>query len=169
MRSDFKQAIPLAFLAAASWLVAQSPVGNPAPCPMHSSHQGSGAHHALVENHGDQAMGFAHDKTTHHFRLSEAGGSIEVRANDLKDAANIDAIRMHLAHISKAFGEGDYSTPMFVHGGTPPGVTTMNLLKEKIQFGYQTIDAGARVTIATDDPIARAAIHDFLRFQITDH
>ena len=63
---------------------------------------------------------------------------------------------MHLAHISKAFGEGDYATPMFVHGGIPPGVTTKNLLKEKIQFGYQTIDGRARVTIATDDPIAQS-------------
>ena len=79
-------------------------------------------------------MGFPHDKTTHHFRLAENGGSIEVTANDPKDSANIDAIRMHLGHIAKAFGEGDFSTPMLVHDMIPPGVTTMKLLKEKIHF-----------------------------------
>ena len=139
------------------------------PCPMHASHMGADAHHAMVESHGDQAMGFAHDKTTHHFRLGENGGAIAVTANDAKDAASVDAIRMHLGHIAKAFADGDFSAPMFVHDSIPPGVTTMQLLKEKIHFEYGEIELGGRVTIATDDPVARAAIHDFLRFQITDH
>jgi hypothetical protein len=76
---------------------------------------------------------------------------------------------MHLGHITKAFGEGDYSAPMFVHDSMPPGVSTMKLLKDKIHFEYQAVDGGGRVSIAADDPVARAAIHDFLRFQITEH
>jgi TusA-related sulfurtransferase len=136
---------------------------------MHAAHMSSDSHHAMVETHGDQAMGFAHDKTTHHFRLLQSGGTIEVKANDDKDSSNIEAIRMHLGHIAKLFSEGDFSTPMFVHDSIPPGVTTMSLLKEKIRFQYQAIDAGGRVDIDSDDPVARAAIHDFLRFQITDH
>ena len=130
---------------------------------------GSDAHHAIVESHGDHAMGFPHDKTTHHFRLTETGGSIEVTTNDPKDSANVEAIRMHLAHITKAFGEGDYSAHMFVHDMIPPGVTTMKLLKDKIHFEYQAVDSGGLVRIASDSPLALAAIHDFLRFQITDH
>jgi hypothetical protein len=161
--------IPMIMVAAALGSRAHAPASAEQPCPMHASHTGSDAHHAIVESHGDQAMGFSHDKTTHHFRLSENGGSIQVTANDPKDSANIDAIRMHLAHITRAFGDGDYSTPMLVHDGIPPGVTTMKLLKEKIQFEYQAIDAGGHVRITTEDPVARAAIHDFLRFQITDH
>ena len=51
----------------------------------------------------------------------------------------------------------------------PPGVTTMKLLKEKIHFKYSGTDAGGRVSVMSDDAVARAAIHDFLRFQITDH
>lgn len=136
------------------------------PCP---SHSGSAAHHAVVESHGDRAMGFPHDKTTHHFRLAEDGGAIEVTANDPKDMANIEAIRMHLAHIAEMFSEGNFATPMFVHDGIPPGVTTMKLLKERIQFAYQPVDAGGRVAIVTSDAVARAAVHDFLRFQITEH
>ena len=51
-------------------------------CPMHAQHQAQDAHHATVESHGDQAMGFPHDKTTHHFRMMSDGGAIEVTVND---------------------------------------------------------------------------------------
>jgi hypothetical protein len=30
-------------------------------CPMHEQHTAQQAHHATVESHGDQAMGFPHD------------------------------------------------------------------------------------------------------------
>jgi hypothetical protein len=136
---------------------------------MHATHADPHDHHAMVENHGDQAMGFPHDKTTHHFLLSETGGSIQVAANDPKDSADIQAIRMHLEHIAVAFAAGDYSTPVFVHDEVPPGVTSMKLLKDQIHFRYESLDAGARVAIASNNPLALAAIHDFLRFQITDH
>jgi hypothetical protein len=147
----------------------QAAAATESPCPMHASHMGGDAHHAVVKSHGDEAMGFPHDKTTHHFRLAENGGAIEVRVNDIKDSANIDAIRAHLAHIAQFFSDGDFSIPMFVHDSIPPGVTTMKLLKEKIHFAFEQIDAGGRVSIASEDPVARAAIHDFLRFQIKDH
>jgi hypothetical protein len=161
--------VPLFLTTAVPCSFAQAPSTAETPCPMHASHMGADAHHAVVESHGDRAMGFAHDKTTHHFRLAENGGTIEVTANDPKDSANVDAIRMHLAHISQVFSEGDFSIPMFVHDSVPPGVTTMKLLKDKVHFEYHPIEAGSRVSIASDDPVARAAIHDFLRFQITDH
>jgi hypothetical protein len=127
------------------------------------------AHHAAVEMHGDQAMGFAHDKTTHHFRLSDTGGAIEVTANDPNDSADIDAIRMHLTHIAVMFRSGDFSAPMFIHSTIPPGVTTMELLKKKIRYTFEPIAAGGRVRIVSNDPVAVAAIQDFLRFQIADH
>ena len=39
-------------------------------CPMHKEHMKEASQHqADVEKHGDEAMGFPHDKTTHHFRL----------------------------------------------------------------------------------------------------
>lgn len=143
--------------------------GSDHPCPMHTSHMSADAHHAMVENQGDQAMGFAHDKTTHHFRLAEDGGAIEVTADDPKDSTNIEAIRTHLTHIAAMFGQGDFSTPMFVHSTIPPGVTTMKLLKEKIHFAYNQLETGGRVSLVSEDAVAQAAIHDFLRFQITDH
>jgi TusA-related sulfurtransferase len=135
-------------------------------CPMHDQHA---AHHAAVESHGDQAMGFPRDKTTHHFRLLPDGGAIEVAANDPNDKSNIGAIRSHLSHIAMMFADGDFSTPMFVHDGVPPGVTTMKLLKSEIRYTYEEMPSGGAVRIKSDDPVALAAIHDFIRFQITDH
>jgi hypothetical protein len=138
-------------------------------CPMHKQHTAAQTHHATVEKHGDQAMGFPHDQTTHHFLLRPDGGAIEVTTNDPADNANTVAIRTHLSQIVVAFGKGDFSQPMFIHDGLPPGVTTMKLLKAKIRYQYQEIASGARVRIESDDPLALAAIHDFLRFQIAEH
>ena len=67
------------------------------------------------------------------------------------------------------FGNGDFSIPMFVHDGVPPGVTTMRLMKSAIHYTYEEMPSGGRIQIKSDDPIAVAAIHDFFRFQITDH
>jgi hypothetical protein len=169
MKKPIRILIPIFLAAAAFRLWAQAPSSQDQPCPMHATHSDSHDHHAMVENHGDQAMGFSHDKTTHHFLLSDTGGSINVTANDPNDSASIQAIRMHLEHIAAAFAGGDYSTPMFVHDGVPPGVTSMKILKDQIRFRYESIEAGARVAIASDNPLALAAIHDFLQFQITDH
>ena len=132
-------------------------------CPMHASHQ------AVVQSHGDQAMGFPHDKTTHHFRMLSDGGSIEVTANDPNDKTNTTAIRSHLTHIATMFSNGDFSTPMFIHDGIPPGVTTMKLMKSEIRYSYEEIALGGSVRIRAEDPVAVAAIHDFLRFQINEH
>lgn len=95
-------------------------------CPMHKEHmKAASQHQADVEKHGDEAMGFPHDKTTHHFRLYSDGGAIEVTVNDTKDSENMQAIRSHLAHIVTMFSEGDFSIPMFVHDQVPPGVPVM--------------------------------------------
>jgi len=95
-------------------------------CPMHKEHMKEAAQRqADVEKHGDEAMGFPHDKTTHHFRLYSDGGAIEVTVNDNKDSQNLQAIRSHLAHIVTMFSNGEFSIPMFVHDQVPPGVSAM--------------------------------------------
>jgi TusA-related sulfurtransferase len=138
-------------------------------CPMHAEHRAQQAHHAVVESHGDQAMGFPQDKTTHHFRMMSDGGAIEVAVNDPSDKPNTEAIRSHLLHVTTMFGDGDFSIPMFVHDGVPPGMTTMKLMKSTIHYTYEEMPSGGGVRIESNDPIAVAAIHDFFRFQITDH
>jgi hypothetical protein len=126
-------------------------------------------HHSGVNERGDHAMGFSHEKTTHHFRLTANGGAVEVSANEAEDTASRDRIRMHLSHVAVLFKEGDFSKPMFTHGKTPPGVPAMTRLKAEINYAYQETERGGRVTITTANAEALAAIHDFLRFQIKDH
>lgn len=126
-------------------------------------------HQADVEKHGDQAMGFPHDKTTHHFRLYSDGGAIEVTANESKDSEDIQAIRSHLEHITAMFADGNFSMPMFIHDQAPPGVQVMKEKRKLISYKYEAMPSGARVRIKTANQDALNAIHEFLRFQIADH
>jgi hypothetical protein len=127
------------------------------------------AHHDGVDARGDAVMGFDHDKTTHHFTLTAEGGIIAVSANDAADTASRDAVRSHLSHIAKMFAAGDFKAPMLIHDQTPPGVSVMKEKNSAIRYSYEETKNGGQVVIATADPKALAAVHDFLRFQISDH
>ena len=118
---------------------------------------------------GDAGMGFSHEKTTHHFILLKDGGAIQVSVNDPKDDASRDHIRMHLSHVAEMFSAGNFNVPMFIHDTTPPGVPTMTKLHSEIHYQYQQTDSGAKITIATANPKALQAVHEFLRFQIDEH
>ena len=127
-------------------------------------------HHAAdVDRRGDQAMGFSHQQTAHHFTLTSEGGRIFAAAISAEDVETRDAIRAHMGHIARAFAAGNFEMPMFIHGKTPPGVPTMKRLRERIQYRSEDTERGAQVVIRTSDPDAVAAIHAFLRFQIADH
>jgi hypothetical protein len=137
-------------------------------CPMHKEHTKE-QHQADVERHGDEAMGFPHHATTHHFRLLPDGGAIEVTVNDAKDVDDLAAIRMHLKHIVMMFSNGDFSIPMFVHGEVPPGTTEMKDRRVDITYTVEESPTGGRVRIVTQNRDALNAVHDFLNFQIQDH
>ena len=134
----------------------------PQDCPMHDAH-------AQMNERGEHAMGFSQTATTHHFLLKPDGGVIQVEANDPKDTSSRDNIRMHLGHIAKMFANGDFNIPMFVHDTTPPGVPTMEKLHSEIHYQYEQTDTGAKISIQTENKKALEAVHDFLRFQITEH
>jgi hypothetical protein len=109
------------FLSSAALLNAQDAThtNTMADCPMHADH-GKG-----VDERGDKAMGFSHEKTTHHFRITQDGGSIEVTAKDGNDRISRDQVRSHLRQIAKLFAAGDFEVPMFVHARKPPGADVM--------------------------------------------
>jgi hypothetical protein len=139
-------------------------------CPMHKEHmKAASQHQADVEKHGDEAMGFPHNKMTHHFRLYSDGGAIEVTVNDSNDSQNMQAIRSHLSHIVTMFSNGEFSIPMYVHDQVPPGVPVMKDKHAEISYSFEELPAGGRVHIKTTNPEALKAVHDFLRFQIEDH
>src|SRR4029453_15657042 len=114
-------------------------------------------HHAGVGARRHPVMGFDHDKTTHHFRLTPAGGAIEVTANAESDTAHRDAIPQHLSHIAEMFAEGDFEAPMLIHDRVPPGVPVMKQKVKSIQWTFADIPAGGRILIPTRDSEARAA------------
>ena len=145
-------------------------VGSAARAQEKMDHCGAASnHHTQVDARGDSVMGFDHAKTTHHFLLSAAGGSIEVTANSGEDKESRDAIRGHLTHIAKMFSNGDFEAPMMVHDRVPPGVDAMKKKKAGIQWKYEEIENGARIMAITRDPVALSAIHEFLRFLIAVH
>ena len=126
-------------------------------------------HHSAIDSRGDKVMGFSHEKTTHHFRLYDDGGAIEVEANSAADIASRDQIRSHLRHIATMFAAGNFEAPMLIHAKTPPGVPAMQKVKSEISYRYRQTPRGAAVDIVTASPDALPAIHAFLRFQIDDH
>jgi hypothetical protein len=159
-----------------------SPAGQPgdpakATCPMMRQDPAKAPDHAHehtahldeVNARGEHAMGFSQTATTHHFLLTRDGGVIQVETNGPNDAATLEQVRAHLKHIAGLFGAGNFRIPMLVHNQVPPGVTTMEQLKEKLAFAYEETGRGGRVHITTADRAALAAVHEFLRFQITDH
>ena len=94
---------------------------------------------------------------------------IQVSANDPKDDEIRDHIRMHLSHVAKMFSEGDFNIPMFIHDTTPPGVPTMEKLHSDIHYQFEQTDTGAKILINTANKKAVKAVHEFLRFQVSEH
>jgi len=139
-------------------------------CPQHEEHTSASANHqAEVEKHGDEGMGFSHEKTTHHFLLYADGGAIQVLANDGADSQSVQQIRAHLTHIATMFSEGNFAIPMFIHSQVPPGVPTMKQERANITYTFEEAPGGGRVRIQSGKAEAVKAIHEFLRFQIEDH
>src|SRR5579859_4237139 len=127
------------------------------------------ANHQQMEHRGNQGMGFDQQKTTHHFLLRKNGGVIQVTAKSADDKESVEEIKMHLQHIRRAFQGGEFNIPMFVHDQTPPGVPILKKLKDQIQYKYEPLKNGGRVLISSENPEAVSALHDFLKFQITEH
>ena len=136
-------------------------------CPAHAAQ--SNEHFTEVTERGDQAMGFSHHATDHHFLLTPTGGAIAVSSSDATDLATIEAIRAHLSQISRAFAAGDFALPGKIHGRTPPGVAEMKRRRAAIQLLFEPTAQGGRVVITTQDSKAMGAVNSFLRFQILDH
>jgi len=122
-----------------------------------------------MNKRGDHVMGFDHTMTTHHFRLSANGGSIEITANSVSDTESRDQIRLHLGHIARMFADGNFKAPMLIHEQTPPGVPVMQKLKSEITYDFEETERGAAIQISSKNPDAVSAIHEFLRFQIKEH
>jgi hypothetical protein len=67
------------------------------------------------------------------------------------------------------FSEGNFEAPMLTHSKVPPGVPILQKLKTEVSYNFEEIKNGGRVRIKTNNPEALAAVHEFLRFQTSDH
>jgi hypothetical protein len=140
------------------------------PCPLHAEHMKAASQdHSVLDQRGDQVMGFEHTRTTHRFLIEKDGGVIQVEVNDPADAASRDQIRSHLGQVAQAFARGDFAMPGAIHDRVLPGVPEMARRKDAISYRYEETERGDRVRITTADPAALEAVHAFLRVQIEDH
>jgi len=159
-------ATTLAALLASSALAQQHDMPAGMTCQQHQAHMKK---EAEMKKHGNIAMGFDQDKTTHHFLMTRDGGSIQVETNDDADITSRDQIRSHLKSISEQFAKGDFSAPFATHMETIPGTSTMQELRATISYSFEENDRGASVKIKSTDPKAIAAVHQFLQYQIREH
>ena len=149
------------FTAAASVAAAQHPA-----MPQGMTHE---EHARQMKSRADAAMGFDQARAAHHFVLTQGGGIIRVETLDRADAGTRDQVRAHLRAVAQAFSDGVFEKPRETHGEMPPGVSTLQRLRASLTYTYEESERGALVRIATANREARAAVHEFLRYQIREH
>jgi len=155
------------FVAAVLLLAGQHPQ---MPAGMsHEEHLKQMQKDEALKKRGTDAMGFDQDATAHHFRLAATGGSIEVTVKDQTDQNTIAAVRSHLRSIAGEFANGQFDKPFQTHDEVPPGVVEMQKSRQRIAYRYEELSDGGAVRIETKDRRALEAVHEFLRYQITEH
>lgn len=157
----------MSLVAGALLLTAQHP--EMPPGMSHEEHLKQMQKDEALEKRGAEAMGFGPEATTHHFRLTPTGGSIEVTVKNPADDKNLSAIRGHLRSIADEFARGQFDRPFQTHGEIPPGVAAMQANAGKISYQYGDISDGGAVRIETSDPGLIQAVYAFIRYQITEH
>ncbi len=122
-----------------------------------------------MDARGNLAMGFDQAKVGHRFIDRDEGGEIEITARDAADAATIAQIQAHVKEIEKAFAEGDFSKPSFIHDEDVPGAKEMIAAKDALEYRAQPFDSGARLVIVARTDAAKSALRAFLKYQRAEH
>jgi len=124
---------------------------------------------AALQQRGETAMGVNQYTSQHVFEPLPDGGRIVLQRKEA-DSAGTETIRAHMRTIAKAFSNGDFALPGFVHATSDvPGTAQMKKLHTEISYTPEDLPRGGAVVISTKNPEAIAAIHDFLAFQRMDH
>jgi len=114
-------------------------------------------------------MGVNQYTSQHVFEPLPNGGRIVLQRKEA-DSAGEAVIRQHMQTIAKAFAAGDFALPGFVHAMKDvPGTRQMRAHRKEITYTARDLPRGGEVVIASTNPQAVAAIHDFLAFQRMDH
>ncbi|HEX6626694.1 MAG TPA: hypothetical protein VF105_01950 [Gemmatimonadaceae bacterium] len=124
---------------------------------------------AKLQQRGETAMGVNQYTSQHVFEPLPNGGRIVLQRKEA-DSTGEAVIRQHMRTIAEAFASGDFALPGFVHAMRDvPGTQQMRALRNEITYTAHDLSRGGEVVIATTNPQAVAAIHDFLAFQRMDH
>jgi hypothetical protein len=124
---------------------------------------------AQLQQRGKTVMGVDQYTSQHVFEPLANGGRIVLQRNEA-DSAGEAVIRDHMRAIAKAFASGDFTLPGVVHAmNDVPGTATMRALRSDITYTAQDLPRGGEVVIASSNPRAVTAIHEFLAFQRSDH
>jgi hypothetical protein len=122
-----------------------------------------------MQQRGEMVMGVDQYTSTHVFDDLANGGRIELQAAP-NDTAGVAKIRKHMHEVAAAFKAGDFTSPELVHGqDSVPGTAVMRAKRPVITYTVRDLPRGAEILIASNDPAAVAAIHDFLAFQRSAH
>ncbi len=124
---------------------------------------------AGVQTRGATVMGVDQYTSKHVFEDLPDGGRISLDRDDPSDTAAIRTIRAHMRDIESAFRQGNFAAPGLVHAQEVPGTRVMAERRNAITYVASDRPRGAELRIQTSDASAVAAIHEFLRFQRSDH
>lgn len=122
-----------------------------------------------VQARGAAVMGVDQDTSRHVFESLADGGRIILERPTASDTGEIRTIRAHLQEIAAQFRRGDFRAAFRVHAQTVPGTVVMAQRAASITYAPLDRPRGAELRISTHDPVALAAIHEFLAFQRADH
>ena len=131
--------------------------------------RGKDADFAATQQRGRAVMGVDQYASAHVFEDLPDGGRIVLDKTAPVDSASVLQIRAHMHDIEAAFQAGDFSKPFQVHAQTVPGTAVMT--ERRAAITYQAVDRpqGGEVRVKSGDPVAVAAIHEFLEFQRGAH
>ena len=113
-----------------------------------------------------KVSGFDSERVNLHFYILKNGGAVEVTAKDPNDEATIKAIQAYLKKESDLWTKGNFETVTVVYGRPPEGTMQLKKLRDDVTFHAVQEENGAVIRMFTVNPTAKAAIHDYLRFQI---
>ncbi len=122
-----------------------------------------------MQARGAHVMGVDQYASAHVFEDLLDGGRVVLDRSDPADTADITRIRAHMRDIEAAFRAGDFSKPFEVHAQTVPGTVVMTARRAAISYTAVDRPQGGEVRITSRDPVAIAAIHEFLAFQRDAH
>jgi hypothetical protein len=124
---------------------------------------------AVLQQRGESVMGVDQYTSQHVFEPLANGGRIILQRKE-DDISGTATIRAHMRTIAAAFSKGDFALPGVVHAmSNVPGTAEMKELRSEISYTPRDLPRGGEVVIASNNPKAVAAIHDFLAFQRMDH